>query len=62
MFNPNDPELTRHLIAAQAFQRDIDKLVRERKEKALFLNLMLAEKALVYAQQRLNEMKYAPKG
>lgn len=57
MFNPNDLELTRHLIAAKSFMRDVDKLVRDKKEKDLFLNCLLAWRALDDAMHCLNRMK-----
>lgn len=56
MFNPNDLELTRHIVAFKAYTRDIDMLIREKREKELFLSMMLAQRSLEDAQDCLNRM------
>lgn len=58
MFNPNDLEFSRHVTAIRSYLRDMEKLIRERQEKDLFLSMMLAERSLGEAMERMNRMRY----
>lgn len=56
LFNPNDPELTQHIGAAKFCFRDVEKLLREREEHELFKAMLLTQRALEDALDRMNSM------
>lgn len=56
LFNPNDPELSRHVSAAKFWFQDVEKLLREREEKELFKAMLLTQRAIEDALDRMNSM------